>query len=586
MKSAKQIYGDDFTVFQTSEGNEDEQAAISLIADKKKRKGEGDRSEQRKKGPVYFEKSQTDMSERSKTKGTSFKELNKLRNIAESQIAKAETETIPKPTLNPSNDNNETNTRFTPVSKHPAGNNAYPINVYSRQSVRTLDQTSPKPEVKEKRVPEKNVPEKIIPEKKIPEEIIPEEKIPEEIIPEKKTPEKKEPEKQPEPFRKPRRTRGLLSRFDESKPTIDNPEAKKSSFKQSETHSHKDNREAKKRSFKPSKTDSDNDNPEVKKTSFKQAHRIRQNDNPEVKKRAFKQAHTVSHNEDSVEELHQRFDKLEALFHSELISVNHEYVSHPVFQQLVDTGIPSSIVSEWFKRIVDKNIDPFNHSETFAFEISKILKKALISNRRKDPGKYQLFIGFSGSGKTTLIMKLILNQDPFQRKKTAVLSVLPDRSKQKNYFTIMQPFCIENEVHYYKAGMDSDLTEMSQDLKKYEQIFIDTPSLAVDRNKAETEFQKIKQLLGPLPDIDTLLTVNMAGNYNDSQNLLTDPGAVSADFIALTHLDEIEEWGPIIPLFEKTKCSGSYFSIGNSITESLKSFDAAWLTKNVLEKTD
>ena len=482
MKSAKQIYGDDFTVFKTYEGGENQQPGISLIADKKSRTAKS--SEKRKKAPVYFEKSQK-YGEHKRNPGHTNNELHKLRNIAESQIAKSESKL--RSLKSGADDERRSRTKFNPVSSENLTDEAKSVSVYSRKSVHKLE-----PEIS-------------------------------------KVNATKFDGESADPVKKTRRTRGLLSRLDESKPNI-----------------------------------------------------VKQKTKPPL----FGETKTNGINEDKIGALHKRFDKLEALLYSELISVNHEYAAHPVFQQLIQTGIPSKIVSEWFKRIISQNIDPFSNSETFAFHVSKIIRNALVSNSEKKPGQNQLFIGFSGSGKTSLIMKLMLNNGSFEGKKAAVLSVLPDAEKQNNYYTILEPFCYNNEIDYYKIGVDSHLGEIKLDLKEYDHIFIDTPSLSVEKDKAVEEYQKLKRLLVPVSDIDVHLTINMAGNYIDSQNLLINQGLIDADFIALTHLDEIEEWGPVIPLFEKAECSGSYLSYGNSLTKSLKCFDAAWLTKNLLEKTD
>lgn len=479
MKSAKQIYGDDFTVFHTSEGNENQQPGISLIADKKNMASED--SQRKKKEPVYFERTPKNGNLK-KEPGKTDSELQKLRKLAESQIANSESKL--NSVKNESN-HKQKKTVFKPVPSKNVDSEPNPINVYSRKSVRTPDPS---------------------------------------VL--KKT-SKKTREKSIEPEKNSKRTRGLLSRFDESKPNIDKSKSKKTTFRNSEV----------------------------------------QNNNSD---------------KGEIEALHKRFDNLEALFYSKILSVEHEYVAHPIFQQLLQTGIPSDVISEWFKRVKNQSIHPFNESETFALEISKILKNALIDNRRTEPGKVQLFTGFSGSGKTSIIMKLMLHNDVFKRKKTAVLSILPEH-KQNTYYTILEPFCTEHHIDYATIEIDSDLSEIHLDLDAYEQIFIDTPSLSVEKNKAAGENRKLKQLLKPLPGFDIHFTVNMAANFNDSLNLLSNYGSIDADFIALTHLDQVEHWGPVIPLFEKATCSGSYLSFGESITGSLKYFDAAWLTKNILE---
>lgn len=482
MKSARQIYGDDFTVFQTIEGDKKQQPGISLIADKKI--SENKVSRQDKKGSVYFEKSEKKDHQNGQNRRIDD-ELRTLRKIAESQTTesvqnKRSSKRQPKK-------NFQGKTAFSPVTAEELNHPSNPLHVYSRKSVRKPDA----------------------------------------LVTENSSFDTSDVK--PRPDKKPGRTRSLLSRFDESKPTIKKPASNQTVFKQ------------------PNLQHSSND---------------------------------------EIQTLHKRFDKLEALLHSELISANLEYASHPIFQQLIQTGIPSKVVSDWFRRIIVKNIDPFDESENFALEISKILKSALINDSISKPKKNELFLGFSGSGKTSLIMKLILKREEYMQKQTAVISVLPSSKKQKNYYTILEPFCIENGIDYFKVGVDSDLSEIHQDLNRYHHLFIDTPSLPVENDEAISEYRNLQKLLAPVSGLDTHLTINMANSYLDSQLVKSHSLVAESDFIALTHMDEVEEWGPVIPLFEKTGCTCRYLSLGDSLNDSLKYFDAAWLTKKILENTD
>jgi len=481
MKSAKQIYGDDFTVFQTLEGDKNQQPGISLIADRKVPKTES--SQQRKKQPVYFEKSR--QAARPKRENEQINvELQALRKIAETQISDSAQKQSPG--NQKANNGKQKKTKFSPVPHEKLNQNSKPLNVYSRKSVRATDTAIPAPSKPDQS--ERNT------------------------VPEKRS----------------RRTKSLLNRFDESKPNFQKPLTTQTVFKQPETQ------------------------------------------------------HT---NRSEIKALHERFDKLEALLHSDLISANMEYAAHPVFQQLVQTGIPTKVVSEWFKRIVKKNVDPFNESDIFVSEISRILKSALSKDYTIEPNKFQLFLGYAGAGKTSLIMKLILDNDLSDRTRTAVVSVLPVSHKQHDYYTILEPFCNENGIDYFKVGIESDLADIYQDLNNYQHIYIDTPSLAVEENRALAEYGRIEQILAPISNLTVHLIVNMTAHYHDSQILSASSLSIQPDYIALTHLDEMEAWGPIIPLFEKVKCSGSYISTGDSLTGTLECFDAAWLTKNILENT-
>ncbi|MCG8374418.1 MAG: hypothetical protein MI700_12830, partial [Balneolales bacterium] len=104
--------------------------------------------------------------------------------------------------------------------------------------------------------------------------------------------------------------------------------------------------------------------------------------------------------------LHKRFDRLESLLDSALISANLDYASHPVFQQLVQTGINTSVVARWFSDIIKEGVDPFDQGELFMAKIAGLIRDAIGKVSTREPQKFMLFAGPSGSGKTSMIMKL------------------------------------------------------------------------------------------------------------------------------------------------------------------------------------
>ena len=479
VKSAKQMYGDNFTIFQTSVGDEKKQPGISIIADKKDTIRKGPPPKKRK--PVYFEHSGHSHHQAQFNKNFSD-ELQSLRKIAESQFADFSQTRL---AVQPEEKNGLLGkTEFNTVSKNGFKQKPKPLDVYGRQSVRNVATVLPshtETDVITEAAPEKNT--------------------------------------------RPNRT--LLSRFDESKPKLYKEETSQTAF----IH-------------------------------------------PEKKKAREIQA------------LHKRFDKLEALLDSQLMSVNLEYASHPVFQQLVQTGIHPGVVSEWFGRIIKRGIDPFNQPETFMSEISAIIKKALTNGDASEPKKFQLFTGPSGSGKTSMVMKLLMNSTTMSQKNTAVVSVLPAGEQQKSYYTILEPFCNSHYIDYLKIGMDDDISPYIRDWDNYQYVLIDTPALAIEQYNTFRKYWELRQFLAPLSPLEVHFTVNISMNrhYFQSSSAMNHP--MKPNYIALTHLDEISEWGPVIPLFEKMGCTARYLSIGDSLGNSLKQFDPAWLAKKILENTE
>lgn len=283
--------------------------------------------------------------------------------------------------------------------------------------------------------------------------------------------------------------------------------------------------------------------------------------------------------------LHKRFDKIEALLDSALISSNINYVSHTAFQQLIHAGISTTVVSGWFSDVVKQGIDPFEQTETFMSKLSAIIREALTFPVSKDVKKYQLFSGPSGSGKTQLIMKLMMHPDFMQNKKTAVAVFLPREKQNQHYYTILEPFCRDHDIPYFGISGGDEVTTLQKQWDEFEHILIDTPSISIQQEGSFREYWKIRQVFASLTPLEVHYVVNASLNrfYFRDSSAIHHP--LHPDYIAITHLDEVSQWGPMIPFLKEMACGVRYISSGNSVPDSLSEFNPAWFAQRVLQNT-
>ncbi|WP_428236497.1 hypothetical protein [Gracilimonas sp.] len=292
---------------------------------------------------------------------------------------------------------------------------------------------------------------------------------------------------------------------------------------------------------------------------------------------------STRHNEREIKALHKRFDKLEALLDSALISANLDYVSHPAFQQLVHTGINTSVIAGWFSDIIKEGIDPYDQGELFMSKLGEIIRKALGKPAEEEAQKFMLFAGPSGAGKTQLIMKLTQHPDFMIDKKLAVVSVYPQAENAAPYYTILEPFCAQHEIPYFEVQSGLDVSKIVEDLAEFDHVFIDTPSLSIEQDNSFREFWKIKQLLSPLAPLEVHYVVNAALNRFYFQNSSATHHPLQPDYVAITHLDEVAQWGPVIPFLQKMGCSARYISTGNKLN-NLNEFNPQWFAQKVLQE--
>ncbi|MGN8226771.1 hypothetical protein [Gracilimonas sp. BCB1] len=292
---------------------------------------------------------------------------------------------------------------------------------------------------------------------------------------------------------------------------------------------------------------------------------------------------SARHNEREIKALHKRFDKLEALLDSALISANLDYASHPAFQQLVHTGINTSVIAGWFSDIIKEGIDPYDQGELFMSKLAAIIRNALGKPSEEKAQKFMLFAGPSGAGKTQLIMKLTQHPDFMIDKKLAVVSVYPQSKNSEPYYTILEPFCAEREIPYFKVQSGLDVSKIVEELGEFDHVFIDTPSLSTEQDNSFREFWKIKQLLSPLAPLEVHYVVNAALNRFYFQNSSATHHPLQPDYVAITHLDEVTQWGPVIPFLQKMGCSARYISSGNKLN-NLNEFNPQWFAQKVLQE--
>ncbi|TVQ66292.1 MAG: hypothetical protein EA360_06630 [Balneolaceae bacterium] len=490
-KSAMQMYGENYKVYDESEG--EEEAGITVVVDEKKRAGRNPHQEPKKSEGVHFERS--DLPE-GIDENKIAPQLEALRKIAEEQSRKKEeTRTVQK----------RKNQQFRQVLTKPTdtmatqqslfGSKETPLTTYSRKSVR-----------------------------------------PAAALPESSMNENKQNKQSPARASEITQTadpdqsgRSLLNQFDQTGPRLKKPLVKpKPAEQKSETP--------------PSRSQ-----------------------------------------EREISALHKRFDRLESLLGQHLLSSNIRYISHPAFQQLLRTGIPVSLVTEWFTAILNEGIDPHDQTKRFMARLSEILKGVLSVDSSAEPRKFQLFTGPAGSGKTHLIMKLLLHSDFLKERKACVITLTPPKEKGP-YYTILKPFCKDHKIPLFEVTGGMDITDRMEEWSDYEFVLIDTPSLQIEQESSFREYWKVRQMMAPLTPLEVHFVVNVARNKHYFSSTSSAHHPLQPDYIALTHLDEIAELGSVIPFLNQMDASARYVSTGTEIPGSIDTFKPKRFAQKLLQE--
>ncbi|MEX1062729.1 MAG: hypothetical protein WEC12_03935 [Balneolaceae bacterium] len=293
---------------------------------------------------------------------------------------------------------------------------------------------------------------------------------------------------------------------------------------------------------------------------------------------------STSRGQREITALHKRFDKLEALLDSALISANFDYVSHPAFQQLVQTGISTSVIAGWFSDILEQGVDPYDQPETFMAKLAGIIRTAIEGSPPAENQKYMLFTGPSGAGKTQLIMKLALHPDFLAGKKTGLISLIPQGNKNDHYYTILEPFCREHDIPWFKVKTAMEVTQYREEWDDYDHLLIDTPSISTEQENSFRQYWKLRQMLASLTPLEVHYVVNAAFNRYYFRQSSANHQPLQPDYVAITHLDEVTRWGHVIPFLNEMGCPARYVSTGDTVPASLSEFKPSWFAKKVLQE--
>lgn len=281
-----------------------------------------------------------------------------------------------------------------------------------------------------------------------------------------------------------------------------------------------------------------------------------------------------------VRALHRRFDHLESLMSDAMVSANLEYVSHPAYQQLLETGMRAPVVSRWFEQILAKGIDPYEQQQTFLYELARIVRGTLDVEAHGDPEKHLLFVGPAGGGKTSLIMKLASHPDFMGGRHTALVTV--GAGSRKGHYSPLPRFAEDHSLPHFEAAEGVEISRLLPKLEEFDHVLYDTPPLSLNGSASFRDFWQIRQLLTPVTPLEIHFTVNATLERYYFKEGYAREHPLQPDYIAITRLDETDKWGRLLPFLQARDCGVRYVSNGPDAPDDLRRFSPSWFAEHIL----
>lgn len=280
------------------------------------------------------------------------------------------------------------------------------------------------------------------------------------------------------------------------------------------------------------------------------------------------------------QDLQNRLKRLESLVEGKLSFSGDERADHPIYHKLMERGVPQQLIRSWFDAVKQEGIDANQQRELFRSKMLHLISKQLHTSQAGPAAKMILFTGRSGSGKSHLILKLVTLAHFLETDNIAVVSFVPEKKFTKQNYSIIKPFCHNNNIDFYQIDNAKEAASYHKKWKSYDHILIETPALETGGHSLITSISKLKDELQSQATVETHYLVNTSVQgvaFNDPL-----AKEIAADHITLTHIDQSTKWGKAIPLLFNTDYKLRYISCGPSLSGDLLPFDAKKFTRKLL----
>jgi flagellar biosynthesis GTPase FlhF len=263
-------------------------------------------------------------------------------------------------------------------------------------------------------------------------------------------------------------------------------------------------------------------------------------------------------------------------------SKNLDFYNHPIFLQLLKAGITVNNVSEWFLRIMNTGIDPFENPKKFNEQISNYIAHIVGRDSAEFIESRSIYFGGTTSNKRALISDLI--ETIKIKSSTSTIGVIildPDQNYQRGME--LEFYCDKYSIQSAIINTFEVFQESLQSWRHFDYILIDTPDIYAHNENTVLTCDTIQNWLIKLNDVIENIWVQNAAICNDDQSRVEWINEyIRATQIVFSHFDQIDRLGSLLSFLSGLNANCKLLHIDNVSNEKIKLFEPKWFIGKLL----
>ncbi|HET6567150.1 MAG TPA: flagellar biosynthesis protein FlhF [Rhodothermales bacterium] len=287
--------------------------------------------------------------------------------------------------------------------------------------------------------------------------------------------------------------------------------------------------------------------------------------------------------ETQLKQLNDRLQQLESTFGETVIGASMQWAAHPLFAMLLKKGMRPATAARLFDRMAGKGYTPDAEHERLHWALAQELRNALdLEAPRYETGTL-LLLGPSGAGKTSLALKLAKHQNFYGRRRTTVIFIQPEDEQLIGYHTPVA-FYRQHGIPVQSVRTAEEMQQALGRVQQFDQIIIDSSPMPSQEQEGRRMLGHVRRVADVVMPLQIQLVVNATRVLDGLGAAFLKNMPLRPDSVAITHLDEVDDWGRIAEWMMAASLPVRTVSMGQRVPDGLASFSPSWFVEKMMQR--